>query len=308
MAEENDFWEQPCEGLEGRYQPVSEAELCDKEQALGIVLPGKYRRLMQLQNGGYVRYSSYYDGEQYHELFINGAKMSPLRDVRGFVSILDCFMSEDEINESADSFEYCYPDRLAVISSLYGHGLICLDYGWLQAHAVTEPAVVVFEQGEGEAYGYIEILRVTNFDQFINGLVYHGYESARFCIGVTAPMTLSRLAEEIGLICGTSFERHDDDCYGWFNFDEYFTGMTGTFLKQRWLYILISPNRFRSGTYLFQNRPQADFIIQIELREGLYSTVYEDISGAVQNLSDQLVQKTGCSAEQLLYPHPFSPS
>ena len=304
MTIKDDFWAQPCEGLEGRYKPVLEASLCSKEKELDAAFPSDYRRLMQQQNGGDVRRSAYYDGEQYYELFVNGAGISPLNDVCHFSLILDRFMEDEEIKAVKESVEHCYLERLIVLSELDGHSLVCLDYGWMQQNSVTDPAVVVFEQDDS-TFGYVEVLRVTDFEHFAGGLVYYGYEAESFFLGIASQMPLSEFAGEFGRICDTTFERHQDDRYGWFDFDEYYMGRTDSFIEQRTLFITISPNRHRSGTHLFQNRPQIDFVVKIQPRSDLYTVVHEDISGTVQRLTAQLEQQTDCVTEQLLCPHPF---
>ncbi len=42
-------------------------------------------------------------------------------------------------------FEFCFLDRLVILSELDGHTMLCLDYGWLKQHKVDDPAVLVFE-------------------------------------------------------------------------------------------------------------------------------------------------------------------
>lgn len=305
MAVEKDFWAQPCEGLEGQYAPVTESAICSKEKDLGVAFPSQYRRLMQEQNGGDVRRSSYYDGEQYYQLFVNGGRLSQLNDVCHVTSILALFMTTEEIEEDKMSFEHCCLERLIVLSRLDGHSLLCLDYGWMLQHSVTVPSVIVLEQDSESYFAYVEVLRFECFEQFVEGLTYYGYESESFFLGVASPIPLSELAGELGYICRTTFECRQDDRYGWFNFDEYYIGFTDNFLKQRTLFIVLSPNRHRSGTYLFQNRPEIDFVVKIQPRTDLYTVVHEDISDTVQRLTTQLDQETGCIIEQLLCPHPF---
>jgi hypothetical protein len=214
-------------------------------------------------------------------------------------------MTNEEIENDKQSFDYCYPERLIVISDLDGHGLVCMDYGWTLHNSVKVPAVVVFEQNHRSPFGYVEVLRVADFEEFIGGLVYYGYECKSFFLGVASSSTLSELATKLGQICGTTFELHQDDRYGWFNFDEYYIGSTDDFLKHRTLFLVLSPNRHRSGTYLFQNRPQIDFIVEIQPREDMYKVVYENITSTVHRLAMQLEQETDCITQQLLCPHPF---
>jgi hypothetical protein len=263
----DDFWVQPCEGTgDPRGVGVSESVLREVEARAGIELPASYRALMKLQNGGYVRRRAYYDGREFHQIFINGAEIDSIDPevsrLPTLLELLESFMSEAEIREAAAQLPAWQPHRLIVISSLAGHGLVGLDYGYRIEKARDQPEVVLFEDDYGPAKpGYSEELRVQSFDAFVAGLVYYGYESESFHFGTTTARSLEEVARVLEQAIGLPLMQRTDDRYGWFDFNAYYT--VSHYLDGLGVHSTLSPNQFRSGTRLFQERADVKCIFEI---------------------------------------------
>lgn len=305
MYSKDDFWLQPSKGFGVYYPIVSETDLSKKEMELGITLPSLYKHFMLQQNGGRVRRSSFFDGNRYHQLFVNDGTLNPLESVCDITEIVGGYMSEKDIDEVKKHSGPCNLDRLVILSDMDGHGVVCLDYGWLQHDLFPIPAVVVLEEDDNGIFGYSEMLRIADFDTLVAGLVYFGSSCERYFLGLSSRLTISEIAEALSEVSGVALKRRDNDWYGRFNFDEYFSGSAESFHASLVLNIMLSPNQHRSGTYLFQNKPEIDFILQVEPRETIYATVSADISDSMIQMAGLLEEKIDCSTTKLLHPHPF---
>ncbi|MDO9399167.1 MAG: SMI1/KNR4 family protein [bacterium] len=301
----NEFWIQPSKGfVKEKNQGVTEDTLNKKEQEFGIIFPLLYRQVMKLQNGGYIRKQSF--GIQ--ELFINGAKFESIDRIETFCSFLDGFMSEDEIKETIVKIKYCYPERLIIFSRMDGHSLACFDYGWLQKEAKTDPKIVIFLQDDSNIdennFGYEEILRVSDFNEFISRLVYYGYEAESYFIGLSTDLQIDAFVKVLSQTWGGTCEIRKDDHYGWFNFNEWYY-LKEIKLNKADLQIIVSPNQYNSGTFLFQNHPKLNIIIEItppmdtDIDDN--SFVNSDTHNAILSMKDQLIEVFD-SVELLLYP------
>lgn len=306
----NLFWEQPCAGLPDHWFAESTAVLLAKEKELGVKLPDLYKQSMTEQNGGSVRLKTYFDGTDYHQIFGNGCDMAPIAEVRNYTDYLNEHHSRAFIEEAMKLSDFCFLDRLVLISELDGHSLLCLDYGWLKQHKENDPAVVVFEQSAIDntaetAFGFMESLRIPSFEKWCKSLVYHGYECDGFFLGISSTMSIDELAGKVDAITGSSLELKTDDRYGWFDFDQYYIGMADTDIEGISHLMVLSPNRFLSGTYRFQQKPDTNFILEVEPRKSLHANIDMDISKSMKKLALEIESKSDCRVEHLLYPHPF---
>lgn len=309
----NLFWAQPCAGLPDNWVKESSAVLLAKEKELGLQLPVLYKQLMMQQNGGNVRLKTYFDGKDYHQLFGGGCDLSPIAEVTNYKDFLHSIHAHAYVTEEMKLFEFCFPDRMVLMSDLDGHSLLCLDYGWLKQHADNDPAVVIFEQSVNvntaeNAFGYAEASRIASFDKWCNGLVYYGYECEAFFLGISSTLSIDELAKNVEAITESTLKLKTDNRYGWFNFDRYYAGMVDTDDQEIRHQVVLSPNTFLSGTHRFQHRPNTDFILEVEPIKNKVSSIPMDISTSLKNLALELESKAECRVEPLLYPHPFLPA
>jgi hypothetical protein len=263
-----DFWLQPAHGFTDETCGRTEAELQVQETRLGIRLPETYRALMKLQNGGYLRKRAYPFGENgvMKELFYNGATLEPLEQAHTFRDYLLNFLSDEEIADEIDLKTH-HPDRLIVISRMDGHSCMCLDYGWQQPQPLDTPGLVFFDFETSEGV-FADYLTIHSFDRLVADLVYHGYESETYFVGINTVLPLHTVAKQLGERLGVNLSRKTDDHYGWFNFDAWYAGSLD--LPRHPVpphrvnfQLTLSPNRHRAGTYLFQNHPDQAYIVEI---------------------------------------------
>lgn len=257
----DDFWIQPAKGFTDRSRGRTEEEIARIEAGIGFRLPSLYRDLMKIQNGGYLRRRAYPYADGVRELFYNGAVLDPIFEGSVVTVLQDLgeFMEEEELEQLSPT-EFNYLDRLVIASTMYGHSYMCFDYGWQQEAVRAEPEVCFFDL-EGDN-GFEEYLRVESFEKLVSRLVYYGYESTSFYVGVTSSLPLEALVPVLGNQWGVEFEANTTDRYGWFNFDRWFSGDLPLTPKLS-LHIVVSPNQHRSGTYLFQNHTDKAFVIEL---------------------------------------------
>lgn len=263
----NNFWKQPAKGFDENSRGRKEDEISERESQIGFKLPQLYKDLMRLQNGGYMRKKGYKSdiNDFTGGLLMNGSNIAPINGESHyydrFDSVLLEYLSQDEIKKWANS-EYCYPERLIIISAMDGHSNLCLDYGWKSKFPLLEPEVCAFNLETGDGFPK-EILREKTFADFINNLVYSGYECESFYYSIHYNQTIDELSKYISKNWNIELKEYNDDGYGWYNFDKYFFGLMtdANNIKYRfWL----TPNKHIAGTFLFQELSDNLFILKIE--------------------------------------------
>ncbi|MCL7749378.1 SMI1/KNR4 family protein [Halalkalibacter alkaliphilus] len=142
------FWKSPSGYKPG--EQVTNAQVAEVEQLLGISLPRKYVELMQEQNGGELayRYVLFEDGDAavvpyFHELEMD----------RG-VGLSLIFVEECGL-----------PDHLVLLTGDF-HSWIALDY----RNGRSEPAVLYITEDESGNGLWQEHIIAENFDQFLGRL------------------------------------------------------------------------------------------------------------------------------------------
>jgi hypothetical protein len=257
----DDFWIQPAKGFTDRSRGRTEEEIAQIETDIGFRFPSLYRDLMKIQNGGYLRRRAYPYEDGVRELFYNGAKLNPIFEGSVVTVLQDLgeFMEEEELEQLSPT-EFNHLDRLVIASTMYGHSYMCFDYGWQQEAVRSEPEVCFFDLESGD--GFEEYLRVESFEKLVSQLVYYGYESTSFYVVVTSSLSLQELVNRLSTQWNVEFEANTTDRYGWFNFDEWFSGDLPLTTDMS-LHIVVSPNQHRSGTYLFQHHTDKAFVIEL---------------------------------------------
>ncbi|MDJ1494554.1 SMI1/KNR4 family protein [Cytophagaceae bacterium DM2B3-1] len=297
----DDFWIQPAEGFNDRSRGRTEEEIAQIESTIGFRFPDLYRNLMKLQNGGYLRKCAYPYEEGVRELFYNGAELNPIFDgsVESVFQGLSEFMDEEEIEELSQG-EFNFMDRLIIVSNMYGHSYMCFDYGWQEEAIRSEPQVCFFDL-EGEN-GFEEYLRVESFEKLVSKLVYYGYESTSFYVGIKSSLGIEEFVALLGQQWSIDFKTDTTNRYGWFNFDKWFSGDL-PIASDLSVQIIVSPNQHRSGTYLFQNHTDNSFVIEltfIQNEEAVVDVTNKHIS-VINNLILKLDEKQ-TTASLLLAP------
>ena len=93
------FWIQPSNGFTENTKGVSEEQFQEKEQELGFTFPEKYRDLMKLQNGGYLR--KYILNDE-----IDIESFENLKYVESFLDYLYITKSDDELEICTSSLSF----------------------------------------------------------------------------------------------------------------------------------------------------------------------------------------------------------
>lgn len=255
----NAFWKQPAKGFDEETRGRTEEEICLREAQIGFIFPETYRELMKLQNGGFIRKSAFYINGNCKELLYNGATIDKITTksigYQTMYDVLSEWMTDGELN-SLSPTKYNYLKRLPIISHMDGHAWMCFDYGWFEKDEKSEPEICFFNDQ------FNEYLRITTFDEFVKGLVYYGYESCEYCFGIYSEDSLGTLSNKIGAALNIQFEEKADNKFGWFNFDKWFSADLAIEENHRFQFSL-SPNKFLSNTYLFQEHPDLDYVIGI---------------------------------------------
>jgi len=239
----NTFWKQPAKGFTEETRGRREEEISKVEEQIGFKYPNTYRELMKLQNGGLLRKSAFFLNGICKVMLCNGATLEgiPL----SYYSTLKEVLAEGEDELPTLSPEYVDYDRLVIISGMYGHSWMCFDYGWNQKEAREEPEICFFEED------YTEIVRIANFDEFVKGLAYSGYESCDYFFGINSAESIEHLVYQMEKALNIKFKEHTDDRYGWYNFEKWYQGKINVESDLDFS-IRLSPNQFLNNTYLFQ--------------------------------------------------------
>jgi len=294
----NSFWKQPAKGIKEETRGRTEQEICIREEQIGFKFPSTYRDLMKLQNGGYIRKRAFYQDGECKELFYNGAIIDKISSiVAGYQTMFDVlseWKEEDEIN-SLSTTEYNYLHRLPIISHMDGHEWMCFDYGWTEKDEKIEPHVVFFNDR------FEERLRIQNFNDLVKGLVYYGYESCEYYFAIKTQKSLNYIAQKLNRELSLELEEKIDDRHGWFNYAKYYSGDLKVEDNFR-LQFTLSPNKFRSNTYLFQEHPNLNTILGIIPIIGKFETISVNskyFKNVMVNILDRL---DGIEFMELLIP------
>lgn len=294
----NAFWKQPAQGFNEESRGRTEEEIKMREEQIGYKFPETYRSLMKLQNGGYIRKSAYYRNGECKELLYNGAVIDRITTQPiGYQTMLDVlseWKDEDEIN-SLSPTEYNYLERLPLISHMDGHQWMCFDYGWTEKEIKNEPNIVFFNDR------FEEYLRITNFDEFIKGLVYYGYESCEYNFGITTNDSIQKLANQIENKFDIELEEKTDNRYGWFNFKTWYSGNIQLEQDFRFQFI-IAPNKYLSNTYQFQEKPEIDFVVGFIPTKNKFETVPNNSNKYTKVMIGYLEKLGNLKYENLLIP------
>ncbi len=265
----NTFWKQPAQGFNKETRGRTEAEICVREKQIGFKFPETYRSLMKLQNGGYIRKSSFYRNDECKELLYNGATIDKINpNPIGYQTMKDVLMEWMELEEmnSLSKTEFNYLNRLPLISHMDGHEWMCFDYGWTEKDEKKEPSIVFFNER------FEEYLRLSNFEDFVNGLVYYGYESTEYHYGIYSTENIDDIQSKIGRLLNLEFEKKSDKNHGWFNFEKWYLGNLEVFDNHRFS-ISITPNKYIAQTYRFQEHPDLNYVISLTPYKEKYETV-----------------------------------
>lgn len=269
------LWLQPTRFTESTRGRTDE-ELSDFEKGLGYVLPELYKQHMKLQNGGIIRYDTYVCGDIVEPLFGDvtiepipaiGGTYEPLSEVYG--SYMDREMWDEQLGKGAN------PDRLYVLSYMYGHEILALDYGIHEPTPRSEPEVVYYNT----EMDFEENFRLPSYKHLIDHLVYNQTE---YYAGVKTQMSLDQLmlhlsekllADKSKLTPGEinileskwvdfSFEKVGyDPNYGIYDFDYYYRATIQSDNHRYFIKLML--NRRRGGNYIFQDDTECNFIIEI---------------------------------------------
>lgn len=297
MENLSEFWSQLSLCFGEEYQGLSEEQVLTKEKKLGISFPKTYRQLMKLQNGGYIRKPSYFDGTYTHFLFCNGFESISFDNdsCDTFRDLLFNMMSNEEIDQAvADTPGSCYPERLVLFSDLDGHSFAAFDYGWNSESIYKEPKVVIFREDPKNNLLYTQTLEITNFDKLLEGLVYWGPECAT-SIGLVTNDGIEKLGEKLSTY-GDDIVIDQDSLT---SIDEDNINITGKInLNNKWYSIKITPNQYRSGIWAFQAHQDIPYILEINTN----LTEDQPMQDDVHNFIYSLTAKTGIKASLLIMP------
>lgn len=277
-----DIWKQPAEGFTEKTIGRTEEQIDEKEAEIGFKFPVLYREHMKLQNGGYLWKSSLnYNGEV-NELFYNGSTIDAIFNHNGYKTLKDVLMEymDIELLESSTENEFLNLDRLPILSHMDGHTMLCFDYGYNVENEYDIPEIVYFEL-ECAENGYEEKLRLKSYDDLINNLVYYGYESTSFYVGFKTSETIDKIAELIQNTLTLQLETRTDDGYGWYKFEKWFMGES-KLNRNLSAFIRLTPNKFLSDTFLFQNDKEFNFVMGVDVRIGVES--FQDNSDYLKSL------------------------
>ncbi|MEN2400182.1 SMI1/KNR4 family protein [Flavobacterium sp. MC2016-06] len=277
-----DIWKQPAEGFTEETIGRAEEQIVQKEIEIGFKFPGLYKEHMKLQNGGLLWKSALnYNGEV-NELLSNDSRFDPLIMHNGYKTLKDVlleYMDNDELENSSNT-NFLYLERLPILSNMGGHTILCFDYGYNVENEYETPEIVYFEL-ECAENGYEEILRLKSYDELINNLVYYGYESTSFFIGIKSNESIDKISELIDKSLDLQLEIKTDNHYGWYNFEKWYCGE----LKLNHslsAHLKLTPNQFLSNTFLFQNDKEFNYVIDIDIRMGVDS--FQDNSNYIKSI------------------------
>jgi hypothetical protein len=281
MAIPKNFWVPPASGYTPASCGLTEAQLAVIEVRNGFSFPIAYRSLMRQQNGGTLRYSIL------QELLVEDfCSLSELdQDLVTFEDYVALTCTEDEIV----TLDRCHLNRL-IIFAINGHEVGCFDYGWRSEAVVVDPQIVFFGD-DGEDILHFKILKIVeSFDNFLGEITLPDEVNQKRYLGIESSLNFDSLCAYLEEDWQTQFEQKTDDFYGWFDFEKWYYGTVPLFLDDRTLKIYaeennttfqeildwvgsdgqtqsitakLSPNRHRSGTYLYPDNPELTLVLEI---------------------------------------------
>ncbi|WP_309608849.1 SMI1/KNR4 family protein [Flavobacterium sp.] len=261
-----DIWKQPAEGFNDASIGRSEKQILEKELAVGFKFPTLYREHLKMQNGGYLWKTALHHNDNVSELLYNGSTFDPVINDSGYNTLKDVLLEYSDVDElkKSSKLEFLYLERLPILSHMDGHTMLCFDYGYNVEFEYQEPQICYFEL-ECAENGFEEKLRINSYEELINNLVYYGYESTSFYIGLKSEKNIEEIAEQFIKIYNKKLELKKDDGYGWYNFKNWYSGKL-EINSNLALYLKLTPNEFLSKNHLLQNHKQFNYIIDIDLR------------------------------------------
>lgn len=298
-----DIWKQPAKGFTEETIGRTEEQIVQKEIGIGFKFPALYKEHMKLQNGGHLWKSALnYNGEV-NELLCNDATFDPIINHNGYKTLKDVlleYMDKEEL-ESSSNTNFLYLDRLPILSYMNGHTILCFDYGYNVESEYETPEIVYFEL-ECAQNGYEERLRLKSYDELINNLVYYGYESTSYYIGIKSNESIEKISELIDKSLDLQLEIKTDDYYGWYNFEKWYYGelkLNANLLA----YLKLTPNQFLSNTFLFQNDKEFNYVIDIDIRSGVDS--FQDNSNYLKSIIMKKFQPFLSNVDWIFLEIPF---
>lgn len=266
----NTFWKQPVEEFSEKTRGRTEDELLNREKQIGFKLPNTYRELMKIQNGGFIRKSAFKFNGTLQPLIYNGGMIDHIYPepfgYENMHDVLSEWMDKEEIDLVSNT-DYNFLKRLIIISHMDGHSFMCFDYGWKEKEIKKEPEVCFFNDD------FKEYLRLKDFDEFVNGLVYYGYEARNYYFGFKEITSIEKVKEELEVKLNFEFEKKytDEvgklDDYRWhYKFPKWYQGEL-KLNNDLVLSLHLSSNKFKSGNFLFQERKQNEVILAIIARK-----------------------------------------
>ena len=304
MEKLKDFWIQPSKGFTEETKGVTEEQIYIKEQEMGFNFPESYRNLMKVQNGGYLRKHTI-NKELGLESF------EKLKYVDTGLEYMYITKNDEDLEEMYSQYKFCNPKRLISFASLYGHGVVCFDYGWLEKDILNEPKIILIEDDGEDFLDYGIVVEYKNFDDFLSQFKHKfrkRYWSETALI-IQTELDIENFMATLQSCWGINFQIETDDRYGWFNFEKYYHGTVPLVIDDQTLDLfqknsetlkedialvwvkdegrkqliraVFSPNRHISGTYLFPEKNNANIVI--EIKNPWFSKAL-----AVENLKNEL--------------------
>ncbi|KFF05623.1 SMI1/KNR4 family protein [Flavobacterium reichenbachii] len=299
-----DIWKQPAKGFSEQTIGRTEEQIVQKEIEIGFKFPELYREHMKLQNGGHLWKSALnYNGEV-NELLCNDATFDPIINHNGYKTLKDVLLEymDKEKLESSTNTNFLYLDRLPILSNMGGHTILCFDYGYNVENEYEIPEIVYFELEYAED-GYEERIRLKSYDELISNLVYYGYESTSYYVGLKSNESIEKISELIEKSLDLQLEIKTDDGYGWYNFEKWYYGVFKLNASLS-AYVKLTPNQFLSNTFLFQNNKEFNYVIDIHLRIGVDS--FQDNSNFVKSIIQKKFQQFLSNVDWIFLEIPFN--
>ncbi|MCR6641704.1 MAG: SMI1/KNR4 family protein [Sporocytophaga sp.] len=283
-----DIWKQPAKGFNESSIGRTEEQIVQKESELGFKFPVLYREHMKIQNGGYLWKSALILNGEVNELLYNGSTFDPIKNYQGYKTLNDVlleYMDKEELERSSES-GFLDLNRLPILSHMDGHTMLCFDYGYNVEAEYEIPEIVYFEL-ECADNGFEEKFRLKSYDELIANMVYYGYESTSFYIGLKSEESIDKIAEIFNSTFDSQLELNTDNRFGWYNFEKWYSVMLNLNSSLS-AHVVITPNQFLSDTLLFQSNKEFNYILEIDLRIGADS--FQDNSNYLRILIEEKLE------------------
>ncbi|MCR6637488.1 MAG: SMI1/KNR4 family protein [Sporocytophaga sp.] len=262
------IWKQPAKGFNEESVGRTEEQIVQKEIEIGFKFPLLYREHMKMQNGGFLWKRALILNGEVSELLYNGSTFDPIKNNKGYKTLKDVlqeYMDKEELDKLSES-GFLNLNRLPILSHMDGHTMLCFDYGYNVEAEYEAPEIVYFEL-ECAENGFEEKFRLKSYNELIDNLVYYGYESTSFYIGLKSEESIDKIAEVFNNTFDSKLNLKTDDRFGWYNFEKWFSVILNLNSSLS-SYVVITPNQFLSNTSLFQNNNEFNYILEIDLRIG----------------------------------------